>query len=285
MVVTYRSAFFTNNHANRLFYRSWVIDQVPSGVVVIVHGINSHSGYFENFARLLTERRYEVLAFDLSGHGRSDGQRLFVKNYKDMISDIDEFVGIANADKPSIPVFLFGHCMGSVLCGIYALLHPNKLKGIISESIPLNLDSSKLFSLMINFLARIVPEMGLIRLPEQHTSRDLETVALIRGDTLLGSRKQPVKTIEQLLSAIKFLKRNLYRMRLPLLILHGTADRIADPSGSFYYYRKSGSRLKEIKLYEGYYHNLVNERYNSMIMTDIFSWLCRNTRSSPKDMG
>ncbi|MXV50413.1 hypothetical protein GS399_05460 [Pedobacter sp. HMF7647] len=62
-------------------------------------------------------------------------------------------------------------------------------------------------------------------------------------------------------------------IQLPLLILHGTADKAAKPEGSQYFMENAGSADKELKLYEGHYHDLLNDKYNGIIIKDIIRWL------------
>ncbi|WP_221391038.1 alpha/beta hydrolase [Dyadobacter sp. NIV53] len=269
----YTTSIFRNNNEQNVFYRKWMTNSKPKGIVLIVHGLNSHGGYYQNFAIQLNENDYEVYAFDLRGRGQSDGERYYISDYNDIISDIDLLMNIAKSPYPTVPVFLFGHSAGGVFASVYTVKYQSKLKGLISESFAFQLPAPDFALASIKFLSFIIPHTRLVRLKNEDFSRDKTIVEKINNDPLLAKEKQPAKTMQQLLLAAEYLKTEMPEIKLPLLILHGTGDRAAKPSGSEYFMEHASSEDKQLKLYEGHYHDLLNDKYNGIVIRDILRWL------------
>ena len=104
-------------------------------------------------------------------------------------------------------------------------------------------------------------------------SRDTAVVEVMNNDPLIAHEVQPTKTVQQLVLADERLKAEMGTIKLPLLILHGTMDKATKPSGSQYFYDNASSQDKTIKLYEGHYHDLLNDVGKETVMNDIIDWL------------
>lgn len=91
------TSVFRNSEGQAIFYRTWTTRNEPNGIVLIIHGLNSHSGYNEKFAAQLTENGYNVFAMDLRGRGMSEGERYYIADYHDIVSDIDLLVDIVRS--------------------------------------------------------------------------------------------------------------------------------------------------------------------------------------------
>lgn len=264
---------FRNLKGQNVFYRNWSADGLPKAIVLVIHGLNSHSGYYQDFATQLNENDFEVYAIDLCGRGQSDGERYYIQDYNEIIADIDLFLNIANAAHPTLPVFLFGHSAGGVFASVYALQHQAKLKGLISASFAFQVPAPGFALATIKFLSHIIPHTRLVKLNNEDFSRDKAIVATMNNDPLLAKEKQPAKTMQQLLLAAEYLKKAMPEIKLPILILHGTADRATRPSGSEYFMEHASSVDKQLKLYEGHYHDLLNDKYHGIVFRDIVRWL------------
>src|SRR5262249_37925338 len=118
----------------RIFYRSWHPADPPQGIVVIVPGFNSHSGYYSWAGDQLASSGLAAFAVDLRGRGKSDGERFYVERFSDYAGDIAALVGLAKSRAPGLPVFLLGHSAGGVLACLYALDHASELTGLVCES-------------------------------------------------------------------------------------------------------------------------------------------------------
>src|SRR5215472_402656 len=96
----------------RIFFRSLRPKEKPRAFVVIVPGFNAHSGYYEWVAEQFVAAGVAVYAVDLRGRGSSDGERFYVENFEDYVSDVEAVVKVARSRESSLPVFLLGHSAG-----------------------------------------------------------------------------------------------------------------------------------------------------------------------------
>ncbi|RBQ11858.1 alpha/beta hydrolase [Pedobacter miscanthi] len=268
-----QTATFANQNGQHIFYRNWNSPSQLKGIIVIIHGLNSHSAYYEDFASQLNGEGFEVYAMDLIGRGRSEGERYYIPDFHGVLSDIDTLINIVVSRHPSIPVFLLGHSAGGVFSSAYAVENQHKLQGLISESFAFKIPAPAFALAAIKLLARFIPHVRLVKLKNEDFSRDAAHVLKMNNDPLLSHEKQPAKTMQQLLLASEYLKEEMSLIKLPLLILHGTADGATSPSGSEYFEKHASSSNKLLKLYVGHYHDLLNDKYNGLVTRDIIHWL------------
>ena len=257
----------------RLRARSWPAARPARATVVIVPGFNSHSGYYQDVAAALTARRFDVCALDLRGRGQSDGERFFVESFDDYVSDLGVLVAHVRARAAGLPVFLLGHSAGGVVACLYALQHQAELAGLVCESFAFRVPAPAFALAALKGLSHLAPHAHVLHLKNEDFSRDPAIVAQMNSDPLIAHETQPTKTVAEMVRADERLAHAFPEFRLPLLILHGTADRATRPDGSRAFFDEAGSTDKTLKLYEGAFHDPLNDLDRDTVMADILSWL------------
>jgi acylglycerol lipase len=268
-----QTSTFENKTGLSIFTRTWLPDQTIRGVIVIVHGLNSHSGYYQWVAEQFTAQNYAVYALDLEGHGQSEGERFYVQSIYDYVNEVDKLVDIAKAAHQGLPVFVLGHSAGGVVSCLYALEHQEKINGLICESFAYQLPAPDFALAVLKGLSHLAPHLHTIKLKNEDFSRNPAVVEFMNNDPLIANESQPTKTMEQLVLADERLKKDFSLITLPVLILHGTKDNAAKYGGSQFFYDHVGASDKTIKLYEGHYHDLLNDVDKEKVMTDIENWV------------
>lgn len=259
--------------AGKLFFRSWTPAQAPLGLVVIVPGFNSHSGHYAWAAMQLVNSGLAVHALDLRGRGRSDGERFFVQRFEDYVSDVDSLVRLVRGRHPGLPTFLLGHSAGGVVACLYAIEHQAELAGLVCESFAFQVPAPDFALAVLKGLSYIAPHAHVLRLKNEDFSRDPAMVAEMNADPLIANEVQPASTVAAMVRADESLNEGFPRIRLPLLVLHGTADRATKPSGSRLLCERAGSEDKALKLYEGHVHDLLRDLDRERVMADIVDWI------------
>jgi acylglycerol lipase len=258
----------------KIFTRSWRPSAgKPRAVGVIVPGFNSHSGYYQWVAEQLVDHGLAVYALDLRGRGKSDGERFYVETFADYVSDVATFITIAKSQEPGLPVFLLGHSAGGVVSCLYTLDHQAEIAGLICESFAHELPAPDFALAVLKGLSHVPPHAHVIKLNNEDFSRDSKVVEAMNHDPLIAHEVQPTQTIAEMVRADERLKREFGLITLPILILHGSADRAAKPSGSQRFYDMAGSKDKTLKLYAGHYHDLLNDIDKEIVMADIQEWI------------
>ena len=264
---------FSNAAGLKIFTRSWLPATNIRGVIVLVHGLNSHSGYYQWVAEQFVAVNYAVYALDLEGRGQSEGERFYVQSIYDFTKEVDQLVSIAKTAHPKLPFFILGHSAGGVVACLYTLEYPGKVNGLICESFAYQVPAPDFALTVLKGLSHIAPHLHTIKLKNEDFSRDAAVVTAMNNDPLIAHESQPSKTMEQLVIADERLKKEFPLITLPVLILHGTADKATKYSGSQFFYDNTGAKDKTLKLYEGHYHDLLNDTDKELVMMDILKWV------------
>ena len=189
------------------------------------------------------------------------------------MNDVAACVALAKAQNPGLPLFLLGHSAGGVVACLYTLEHGAELAGLVCESFAHQLPAPDFALAVLKGLAHVVPHAHVLKLKNEDFSRDAAVVAAMNADPLIAGETQPTQTVAEMVRADERLKDAFGQIQLPVLILHGTGDKAAKPSGSQLFYDRAGSPDKTLKLYDGHYHDLLNDVGKETVMTDIQSWL------------
>jgi alpha-beta hydrolase superfamily lysophospholipase len=253
--------------------RSWQPEQAARAVVAIVPGFNSHGGYYTWVAEQFSATGLAVYAVDLRGRGTSDGERFFVDNIADYVSDVHDMVKLAKSRHPGLPLFLLGHSAGGVVSCVYTLEHQEELTGLVCEDFAFKVPAPEVALSVFKGLSHVAPHAHLFKLKNEDFSRDPAAVKMMNEDPLIAGESQPLQTLAEMVRADERLEREFPLITLPVLILHGTLDKITKPSGSQFFYDTAGSTDKTLKLYEGHFHDLLNDTGKEQVMADIQAWI------------
>lgn len=257
-----------------IFTSSWRPEgRAPRAVVVISHGFNAHSGQYAWVAEQFVAKGLAVYALDHRGRGKSDGERFYVEKFEDYTEDLATFVNLVKAREPGLPVYVFGHSAGGVIACVYTLDHQAEIAGLICEDFAFQVPAPDFALAVLKGLAHVAPHAHVFKLKNEDFSRDPKVVEALNNDPLIANEVQPTQTMAAMVRADERLKKEFSRITLPVLILHGLADKVTKPEGSQYFYDHTGSKDKTLKLYEGHYHDPLNDIEKKVVMGDIQSWL------------
>jgi acylglycerol lipase len=264
---------FESTGGLRIFFRSWQPAARPRATIVIVPGFNSHSVYYGWVAEALVNLGLATYAVDLRGRGKSDGERFYVQKFSDYVEDVAGLVRIAASNHARLPLYLLGHSAGGVVSCLYALEHQADLAGLICESFAFQVPAPDFALAVFKGLAHVAPHAHVLHLKNEDFSRDPAVVRAMNDDPLIAHETQPTQTLAEMVRADEQLKEAFPRFTLPLLILHGSLDRATKPSGSQLFYDRASSTDKNLKLYEGGFHDLLNDLDKERVMADILGWI------------
>ena len=265
----------TTRDGLNLYEQCWLPEQEAGAAVVVVHGINEHGGRYAKLAEELNRHGYAVYAIDLRGFGRSDGDRALVRTFDEYVDDVELLLERVSARQPGKPVFLLGHSMGGAIVALLGITRAPRVRGLILSA-PAVLVAGGVFPVLrrLASLASMVwPTLRLTRLGCRFISRDPAVVEAFRNDPLVFHGRFPVRTGAEILCAAKRIQTHADRLTLPLLVLHGTGDLVADPRGSRLLVARAGSSDKTLRLYTGLYHEVLSEPEREQVVTDLLAWL------------
>jgi alpha-beta hydrolase superfamily lysophospholipase len=257
----------------RIHMREWLPEGAARAVVVICHGVNSHGGQHAWTAEQLVGRGLAVYAVDLRGRGLSEGERFYVEDIAEYVADVRGLIGIAKERNPGLPVYLLGHSAGGVVSCSYALDHQDEIDGLICESFAFQVPAPGFALAAIKGLSHIAPRLGVLTLKMKDFTRDPAALKALEADPLTKGESQPAMTVAALVRADERLHDSFEQITLPVLILHGTEDHATVCRGSEYFHAHAGSADKTLKLYEGHYHDLLNDIGKEEVLADVVGWI------------
>jgi alpha-beta hydrolase superfamily lysophospholipase len=266
--------FIGSNKLN-LYWQSWLPDGAPVAVLLVVHGLAEHSGRYINPVDYFVPKGYAVYSFDLSGHGKSEGKRGYVERFANYPDDVNTYYDMVKKENPNVKIFLVGHSMGGTIATAYAIKHQDELNGLILSGAVLKAGASITTAaiFMAKVLSALMPKMGVTKLDASAVNRDKAGVDAYVNDPLNYTGKISARLGAELLKEIQSLPAQISKISLPILIMHGSADRLSDPSSSKTLFEGVSSKDKTLKYYEGFYHEIFNDPQRQQVFADMEVWL------------
>jgi acylglycerol lipase len=242
-------------------------------VVILVHGLGEHMQRYSHWAALFNKAEIGFAGIDLPGHGRSEGRRGSVKNYRQVGEMIDILLNTCKKTFPGVPVFIYGHSLGGGIVLEYLLRKNPGIKGAIVTSpwLRLSFEPPRIKVVMASVMKNLLP--GLIQpsgLNVNHISHDELVVEKYKADPLVHD-KISVSLFHAAMTAAKYSLDNAGELKIPTLILHGSDDQICSPEGSREFAAKTDKA--ELKIWEGGYHELHNEPFKEEVFKYIIEWM------------
>ncbi|MGD1867283.1 MAG: alpha/beta hydrolase [Phormidesmis sp.] len=304
----FKQGTFKGAHALQLFYQGWYpaqgkneqaevpeksLDKLPEkalekpapikGVLALVHGLGEHSGRYCEVVKGLTAAGYAVFGFDNQGHGKSEGQRGHINRWQDYRDNTQTFLQLVRRQEPTAPLFLMGHSLGGLIVLDYVLRNGQRpefktlnLQRLVVSAPPIQpMDGTAssvriaIARLLSGLLPRVSIKMGLCK---QGLSRDQAVTEQTADDPLT----HPYVTLRwgtETLSTLAWVKANIEKMTLPILLTHGEDDPIVAPAGTKQIYQQIQSSEKTLAIYPGSYHEPHNDLDADQVVADLVSWL------------
>ncbi|MBN1690586.1 MAG: lysophospholipase [Dehalococcoidia bacterium] len=262
-----------------LYWRCWLPDGQVKAVILVAHGLGEHISRYNNLVNKVVPLGYAVYGLDHRGHGKSEGQRVYIDRFQTYLKDLNLLYQMAHKDNPDKKIFLYGHSMGGLIATVYALQYQNDLVGLVISAPALKPGESisPAIIAMARFLSAVTPKLGVQALDSTYISKDKSVVEAYDKDPLVYRGKVTARLGSELFSTMKAVDSKLQSIVIPLLILQGSEDKMVNQEGAKALFEKAGSKDKTLKIYEGFYHEVHNEPGKDRVFTDMGMWLADHT--------
>ena len=259
----------------RIVYDVWSPDTDPRGVVVLSHGLGEHARRYDHVATRFGQDGLVTYALDHRGHGRSGGKRVLVKDISEYTGDFDTLVGIATKEHPGAKRIVLGHSMGGGIVFAYGVERPDAydLMVLSGPAVAAQAAVSPLLALLAKTVGAIAPGLPLQALDASAVSRDPAVVNAYNTDPLVHHGKVPAGIARELLLVGDTMRQRAAALTAPLLVVHGSEDRLIPVDGSRQLVEAVGSSDVELKIYPGLYHEVFNEPERYQVLDDVVSWI------------
>ncbi|MFT4069628.1 lysophospholipase [Paraburkholderia sp.] len=256
---------------------SWQPNGPTRATVALLHGLAEHAGRYAALAGRLNAAGIELVAIDLRGHGHAPGKRAYVKRFDDYLLDAHALLDAAA--QSCAPLFLMGHSMGGAVAALYAIerldTSGRRVAGLILSSPALapGRDVPKWMLSLSQVISRLYPAFPAMKIDAALLSRLQPVVNANRNDPLVHHGAIPARTGAELLLAMARIERGRAKLRMPLLVFHGTEDKLTEPDGSREFGAHAGSPDKTLTLHEGSYHETMNDLDRDRVISALVEWI------------
>ncbi|AXO21395.1 alpha/beta hydrolase [Mycobacterium avium subsp. hominissuis] len=259
----------------RIVYDVWTPEVAPRAVLVLSHGFGEHARRYDHVARRFAAAGLVTYALDHRGHGRSGGKRVLVRDIHEYTTDFDTLVGIATREHHGLKCIVVGHSMGGGIVFAFGVERPDNydLMVLSGPAVAAQDQVSPLLALAAKVLGVIVPGLPAQELDADAVSRDPEVVAAYRNDPLVYHGKVPAGVGRALLQVGETMPQRAPALTAPLLVVHGSDDRLIPVAGSRRLVECVGSADVELKVYPGLYHEVFNEPEREQVLDDVVGWI------------
>ena len=271
----------TGIDGRRLWTARWTPARpAPRAAVFLVHGYGEHLGRYDHIVPSFFDAGYAVHGHDHHGHGRSAGRRAACRRFDDYVDDAETLLAGVLARDPGRPVVLYGHSMGGLIATRLALRRQADLADLIATSAAYRVgdDTSPIAKALAPWIARLLPDLPVVApTPAGILSRDPAVDARVAADPLCYHGRTRAGLAHGIFTAGQETRARAAELTLPLLIMHGTADRLTSPAGSEEIYSHAASSDKTLRLWPDCRHELHNDLDQAEVIAAIIAWLDAHT--------
>jgi alpha-beta hydrolase superfamily lysophospholipase len=266
--------WFTGAGGLSLFHRTWRAAGPTKAILISLHGLGDHSGLYPTLVEHFTARGFALYAPDVRGNGRSAGQRGYVERWEEYREDLRRFIDLVREEEPGRPIFLLGNSLGGLIVLDYVLHRPEGIRGVIAASPPLGrLGVPAPLLALGRVLSRVWPRFAVrTGMDLSGLARDPVVVETVLADPLFH-RVGTARLSTEVAAAIARVQAAAPRFPLPLLVLHGSADRMVPPDGSRAFVARVGHPDRELREYAGAFHVLFADLDRERVLTDVERWI------------
>ena len=269
---------FIGANGLQLFYKAWLPDAPPRAILAIVHGAGEHIDRYHNLVDALVPAGFVLTGYDQRGHGRSAGQRGHIHSWDEYREDMRMFLALATRLAPGLPLFLYGHSVGSLEVLDYILHYPEGLAGAILSGTALEPKEAAPphLVLLAKALSGLVPGFSLkMTLKGSSLSRNPQVARAYMEDPLVHWRRSARWGTESL-KVIAWIKSRAGEINLPVLFLHGESDLLVTVAGAQRFFQQIQYSDKTMHIYPGGLHEPHNDLEYRQAVSDIESRMNRH---------
>lgn len=254
----------------KLYTEFW-IPQKPKALIVVVHGLSEHTGRYGPLIKHFYNLGYAVAVYDQRGHGQSEGERGHIASFQDLLSDLAAFLEHVRKRFPDLPLFLLGHSLGGQIALNFVVKYRMGLRGVLVSSPNLQL------KMKIPAWKRWFVEKGHQALPKlkmgseikpEELSHDMFVVEGYKADPRV-IRRYSLQSAWEILHNLDMVMAMAPRIHVPVFFAHAGDDSITDPEGTRQFYRRVPVQRKRMRIYSGFYHELVHEVGKEQVFEDM----------------
>ena len=270
-----KEGFFHAYRNQELFYQLWKSQEQVENVIIVTHGMGEHSESYIHFCEGMLPGNYVIYAWDLRGHGKSEGKR-GVASVNEYVEDLDQFIRFVKSREGDKKYFLLGHSMGGLIQMSYLInKNSNDFAGAIFSSplMGLSMPVPVVKDMAAKMLVKLIPNITLNNeIDNELLSHDVSIVRSYDRDPLRHDQVCPRLYLD-FLKCFKEFQQKAEKLQLPILMQLAGDDRIVSLKSSEEVFSLLGSEDKQKIVYAEMYHEIYNEVGRKKVFEDLKAWI------------
>lgn len=274
--VAHDTEYVRASDGKRIFVQRWRPAGATHAALVLSHGLGEHTGCYLPFVSYFAPRGAAIYAHDHRGFGRSEGRRGHVPRYRRYVEDLRPLVERARAENPGLPLVLVGHSMGGIIAVLFTLRYPELLDRAIysAPALLVGRSVSPWKRVLGHTMSRLYPTYTDVGVPNPALlTRDPALQQATREDTLRHTRVTARLYTEMFVRGAREALARAGELRVPFLVLHGTADPLVPVEASQRLYDTATVPGRAIRIYSGLRHEVFREIEREQVFADVDAWL------------
>jgi alpha-beta hydrolase superfamily lysophospholipase len=262
-----------------------VVPAAARAGLIFVHGIAEHGGRYRHVAAALAQSGIASFVYDQRGHGLSPGTRAHVADFRIFADDLQSVAAATRARFPRMPLFVWGHSMGSVVVTLAAVHGMTWASGVITSGCALDAlpTLEGLRGLGLRIAVTLLPRLRIDLRVDGTRLTQVEEIQRAHMNDPLVPRSASLRLLYGFAAACQTCKANLAHIDLPWLAIHGAADQVCPVSGSRRLIAGLAASDKQLVLYPGLLHEPHNE--HEAARNEMFElmakWILARTKRFP----
>lgn len=244
----------------------------PKAKVIIVHGLGEHVSRYDVISEEFNAAGLEMVGFDQRGHGDNPGKKGHVDSFDEFLKDLDAFV---KSQKGDLPLFILGHSLGGLISARYLEEYPGDVKGAVLSSGAFSASNvSGFLKAMSGFFSVLIPGLSFSNNIDPKTlSRNDGIVSDYTSDPLVHS-KITARAAKELFRNVDVVLERASKFGTPVLMMAGSEDVVVPPDGVKKLFSAVSSKDKELKIFEGAYHEIFcDPEYSKEFRAKMIGWI------------
>jgi alpha-beta hydrolase superfamily lysophospholipase len=271
--VQYWRGTFPGGGGTKIYEQGWRPAGTSRAALVLVHGLKDHSSRYRDLGITLAHRGLSLYAFDLRGHGYSEGVRDHIDSLDHAVKDLDGVLARVRDREKGKPVYLIGQGFGASVAAVHVGRGIRPVEGLILIAPPLRGEVKRTERVGTRAAAIFGPTTGGLEIDLAKWSSDPSVVAALRSDPLVYDGEPTASTAGEVLRASDEVQKLAPTLKTPVLILFGGADAVSSAELGKALFEKVGATDKVFETYEGLFHDLLHEPRRAEVIGDVFDWV------------
>lgn len=263
--------YFRGKDDIELFFQMWSPAK-PAATLVINHGVGEHTECYQRLVDGLSDLNIRFIAYDMRGHGRSEGKRGVVKRLSEYISDLEIFLNFIKKEISKDPMAIVGHSLGGMVTLSTIIKNPDldiKCAILSSPLLGVQVDVPEIKKIAAKYLAQYLPTLTLWNeIDDRVLTHDKDVLVEFTKDPLRHDRVSPKLYLDMVAYAEK-LRREGGSLNLPVFFQLSGQDKVVSTKASEDFFATIASQNKEIKIYENSFHEIYNDIERDVAFNDI----------------